>query len=49
MGSFFVKGKEGEVGLGSLDQGCGVKEKGERKERSHCHYQLPFTQEGEGS
>lgn len=29
MGSFFVKGKEREVGLGSLDQGCRVKEKGE--------------------
>lgn len=29
MGSFFVKGKEREVGLRSLDQGCSVKEKGE--------------------
>lgn len=31
MGSFFVKGKEREVGLGSLDQGCDVKEKGKEE------------------
>lgn len=43
----FVKGKEREVGLGSLDQVWGKKKKG--KEKSHCHYQLPFTQKGEGS